>query len=225
MIWKRTRHSHRGKQDPLERAIKQADLDMLELAAAVGEIDLWFLDESGFSLWSQVSYSYYFRGAQKRLEQTKRKGRRISILGLLQPLVTFVYALVVGSFKSDSYIEVLDEQARQAQQVLEKEGRIRVIVQDNGPIHTSKVTRQKWKQWQEQGLYVFFIAKYCSETNPIETEWRQLKEHELVGQMFEDELDLAYAVIDGVENRAQEGGYTAERYRFPSRLEASSSVT
>jgi putative transposase len=49
VIWKRTRHSHRNLQDPVERAIKQADLDMLELAAAAGEIDLFYLDESGFS--------------------------------------------------------------------------------------------------------------------------------------------------------------------------------
>ena len=35
--------------------------------------------------------------------------------------------------------------------------------------------------------------------NPIELEWQQLKTHELAGQMFDDELDLAYAVMDGVE--------------------------
>jgi hypothetical protein len=35
--------SHRDKQDPQQRAIKQADLDMLELATAVGEIDLLYL--------------------------------------------------------------------------------------------------------------------------------------------------------------------------------------
>jgi hypothetical protein len=34
--WKRTRHSHRQKQDPHQRAIKQADLDMLAMAAAAG---------------------------------------------------------------------------------------------------------------------------------------------------------------------------------------------
>jgi hypothetical protein len=54
--------------------------------------------------------------------------------------------------------------------------------------------------------------------HPIETEWHQLKTHELVGQMFEDELDLAYAVIDGVDARAEAGGYLAERFRFPSTL-------
>jgi putative transposase len=187
---------------------------MLELSAATGEIDLFYLDESGFSPWMPVTYSYFFKGEQKRQEQTQRKGKRISILGLLQPLLMFSYALVVGSFNSARYIKMMDEQARQAQKVFQETGRIRVIVQDNGPIHTSKATRQRWADWQEQGLYLFFLPKYCSEMNPIESEWHQLKNHELGGQMFEHELDLAYAVIDGVENRAQEGGYTTERYKF-----------
>ena len=47
LIWKRGRKSHKGKQDPVVRALKQADLDMLALAAATGEIDLKYLDESG----------------------------------------------------------------------------------------------------------------------------------------------------------------------------------
>ena len=125
---------------------------------------------------------------------------------------------MVGSFDSERYIKMMTEQAQQAQQELERSGRIRVIVQDNGPVHTSKRVREYWPQWQEQGLYFFFLAKYCSEMNPIETEWHQLKTHELRGQMFEHELDLAYAVIDGVEARAQAGGYQAQRFRFPSQL-------
>lgn len=52
--------------------------------------------------------------------------------------------------------------------------------------------------------------------NPIELEWQQLKTHELAGQMFEDELDLAYAVINGVEARNQIDNFTTERYRFNS---------
>ncbi|EGJ28356.1 hypothetical protein LYNGBM3L_74600 [Moorena producens 3L] len=112
----------------------------------------------------------------------------------------------------------MDEQARQAKQQLDQTGRLRVIVQDNGPVHTSKQVREKWAQWEAQGLYLFFLPKYCSEMNPIESEWHQLKTHELVGQMFEDELALAYAVIDGVNARAEVGGYQAERFRFPSKL-------
>lgn len=208
--------SHRDKQDPQQRAIKQADLDMLELAAAAGEIDLLYLDESGFSLWSPASYSYFFRGEQKRLEQTPRRGRRLSILGLVQPLVTFVYGLVIGSFTSESYIKIIDEQARLAAQEFAKTRRIRIIVQDNGPIHTSNQVQQQWPRWEAQGLYLFFLPAYCSEMNPIESEWHQLKTHELAGQMFEDELDLAYAVMDGVEARSRVEGRTTKRFKFKS---------
>ncbi|MEH1917284.1 hypothetical protein [Nostoc sp.] len=87
---------HKGKQDAVVRVRKQADLDMLELAAATGEIDLKFLDESGFCAWSEPGYTYYFRGEQKRLEQTKRRGRRLSIIVFLQPFISFIYGLVIG---------------------------------------------------------------------------------------------------------------------------------
>ena len=40
--------SHKGNQDPIARASKQADLDILELSAAAGDIDLKYLDESFF---------------------------------------------------------------------------------------------------------------------------------------------------------------------------------
>jgi putative transposase len=103
---------------------------MLELAAAAGEIDLKYLDESGFCLWSEPSYTYYFRGEQKRLEQGKRRGRRLSIIGLLQPLISFVYGLVIGDVKRKSYIQMMDLEAQATCQA----GRIRVIVQDGGVV-------------------------------------------------------------------------------------------
>jgi hypothetical protein len=52
--------------------------------------------------------------------------------------------------------------------------------------------------------------------NPIEPEWHQLKTHELAGRMFEDEYDLALAVMDGVEARGHRGGYSTERFKFNS---------
>jgi transposase len=125
---------------------------------------------------------------------------------------------VVGSFDSQRYLTMMDEQAHQAQRVFEATGRLRMIVQDNSPIHTSKQVKAKWKAWEACGLYCFFLPKDCSELNSIETEWHQLKTHELRGQLFEHELDLAHAVINGVESKAKAGGYAAERFRFPSKL-------
>ena len=52
--------------------------------------------------------------------------------------------------------------------------------------------------------------------NPIESEWHQLKTHEIAGQMFDNEYDLALAVMAEVEARSQKGGYDQERFRFKS---------
>jgi putative transposase len=101
----------------------------------------------------------------------------------------------------------------------EKLGRMRVIVQDNGPIHKCSEVQQLWSQWESQGLYIFFLPKYCSEMNPIELEWQHLKKDELSGRMFEDELELGYAVIDGVTargERGERGKYRTERVKFNS---------
>jgi hypothetical protein len=111
---------------------------------------------------------------------------------------------------------MMDEQAKLAQSEFKRAGKIRVIVQDNGSIHKSQKVQQKWSQWEAMGLYFFFLPPYCSEMNPIEVEWHQIKAHELVGQMFDDELDLAYAVMSGIEARGITGGYSIERFRFNS---------
>ncbi|MFN6499043.1 MAG: IS630 family transposase [Nostoc sp. DedQUE01] len=212
IIWKRARKSHKGKQDPVIREKKQADLDMLELAAASKEIDLKYLDESGFCVWSEPGYTYYQRGEQKRLEQTKRRGRRLSIIGFFQPIISFIFGLVIGGVDRKSYIQMMEQEAADTQKI----GRIRVIVQDNGPIHRCREVQQLWSKWEQMGLYIFFLPKYCSEMNPIELEWQHLKKEELAGKTFDDELELAYAVIDGVQARGEKGSYSTQRIKFNS---------
>jgi hypothetical protein len=101
-----------------------------------------------------------------------------------------------------------------AAQTLAQTGRLTVVVQDNGSLHTSLLVRQQWLRWQEQGLFVFFLPPYCSEMNPIETQWHQLKSHEIAGQMFDNEYDLALAVMDGMKTRSEVGEYALERFIF-----------
>jgi putative transposase len=52
--------------------------------------------------------------------------------------------------------------------------------------------------------------------NPIEGQWHPLKTHEIAGELFDNEYDLAMAVMTGMENRSQKGEYTLERFRFKS---------
>lgn len=190
---------------------------MLQLAAAAGEICLKYLDESGFCMWSPVSYTWAKRGVQKCMEQTRRRGRRLSILGFMQPGLNFEYALAIGSINSKSYIQLMDWEANKAQQRLTQTGQITVVVQDQGSIHTCAEVRQYYPVWESLGLYIFFLPKYCSEMNLIEEEWQRLKEDEIAGRMFEDEYDLAMAVIKAVDSRAERRGYQAERFRFNCR--------
>lgn len=161
---------------------------------------------------ANLRYTYYQRGEQKHLEQTNRRGLLLSIIGLVEPLISFVYGLVIGGVDRKAYIQMVEQEAADAQ----RSGRTRVIVQDNGPIHRCKEVQQLWSKWQDQGLYIFFLPKYCSEMNPIELEWQHLKKDELSGQMFDDELDLAYAVMDGVQARGERGNYKTQRVRFNS---------
>jgi hypothetical protein len=190
---------------------------MLKMAAVEGDIDLKYLDEAGFCLWSPVSYSYSQIGEQKCLEQSqKRYGSRISILGLWQEGKSFEYGLAQGGFNSKSYIKVMDWAAQRAASLFKETGKLTVVVQDNSPIHKSKEVRACWSRWSEQGLLLFFLPAYCSELNDIETQWHQLKAHEIAGQMFDNEYDLAMTVIQGMKNRSERGNYHLERFIFNS---------
>lgn len=186
----------------------------LEALAANGQIALKYLDESGCSQWTPVSYSYSKVGQQKRFEQTRRRGQRVSILGIWDPDESFDYALVMGGFNGERYIEVMDWIAAKANATFEKTGMLTFIVQDNCSVHKSKAVQKRWPEWRRQGLIVLFIPPYCSELNPIEGQWHQLKNHELAGRMFEYEDDLAETIVDGMIDRSERGEYELDRFIF-----------
>ena len=50
--------------------------------------------------------------------------------------------------------------------------------------------------------------------NPIETEWHQLKSHEISGQIFNKEYDMAKSVMTGMESRNIAREYTLYRFTF-----------
>lgn len=59
---------------------KKIDLETLKHYKEEGYIQLKYLDEAGFCLWSPVSYSYVKKGKQKAITQTNKRGRRLNIL-------------------------------------------------------------------------------------------------------------------------------------------------
>jgi putative transposase len=118
-------------------------------------------------------------------------------LGLWQERASFEYGLAQGGFKGKSYLKGMDWVAQKASELFKQTGKLTVIVQDNSPIHKSQEVRASWKHWSEQGLLLFFLPAYCSDMNKIETQWHQLKTHEIAGQIFDNEYDLAMTIIQG----------------------------
>jgi DDE superfamily endonuclease len=139
-------------------------------------------------------------------------GKRISILGVWQPGKSFEYGLALGGFNSRSYVEMMNWLADMAERDLAQTGQLFVILQDNGSLHRSKVTQAEWDRWASKGLLLFFLPPYCSEMNPIEGEWHQLKTHGIVGRMFDNAYDLALAVEDSVERRYSSLEYKIKRF-------------
>ena len=85
-------------------------------------------------------------------------------MGLFEPLSSFVYGLVIGGVDRKAYIQMMEQEAEAAAEMK----RLRIIVQDNEPIHKCQEVKQLGSKWEEQGLYIFLLPKYCSEMNPIE---------------------------------------------------------
>ena len=198
----------------MAKALAVEHLATLESAAAAGDIELKFLDETGCCLWSPVTYTYSPIGEQVRFEQTDRRGKRVSILGVWDPDESFDYALTLGGFDSQRYVEVMNWLASKAAQTYQETARLTFVVQDNGSNHTSRLVKEHWQQWREQGLFFLFLPPYCSELNPIEGQWHQLKTHEIAGRMFDYEDELSEAIVDGMIDRSEKGNYALDRFIF-----------
>lgn len=50
-----------------------------------------------------------------------------------------------------------------------------VLVLDNAAMHHSLLVRAKLAEWQEKGLYLFYLPKYAPHLNLAETFWRKAK--------------------------------------------------
>lgn len=83
-----------------------------------------------------------------------------------------------------------------------------VLVEDNGPIHTSKLSKAALAA-RGHWLSVEWLPKYAPELNDIETVWRDLKAHHLAHQTFAD----ADALDQGIHKAVV--ALNSERKRVP----------
>jgi transposase len=74
-----------------------------------------------------------------------------------------------------------------------------VLVEDNGPIHTSRLSRAALAA-RAHWLTVEWLPKYAPELNDIEIVWHDLKAHHLAHQTFADSDALDRAIHQAVDD-------------------------
>lgn len=129
-------------------------------------IDLFFADEAGFCLTPCIPYGWQMKGQQVKL--VPKDSKRLSVFGLMS-LDNRLAAYPTEETTNGTFIVQCIEE------FIKTIDKPTVIVLDNAPIHRCQAVYQRIEQWQEQGLYIFFLPKYSPHLNYIEILWRKIK--------------------------------------------------
>jgi len=132
-----------------------------------GELDLYYCDESGFSLESSIPYAWQ-KGKEQILLPAEMNGKRINVLGLLSLKSGFHSYQTEGRVNSGQWIQWVEDFSLK----IKKET---ILILDNASIHKSRASKEKIEEWKAKGLYVRFLPTYSPELNLIEIVWRFMK--------------------------------------------------
>ena len=129
-------------------------------------IELFFADESGFSLESNVPYGWQKKG--NPLSTCPRCSKRWNVFGIMSPENELCSFCKEGSINSSFVINAINDFAAQRTQPA-------VIVLDNAKIHHSKLFQAQLLIWKEKGVEIFYLPTYSPHLNLIEILWRKMK--------------------------------------------------
>ena len=163
--WRRIRRKPKGEPDPEEYARKKEELEKLKEQAERGEIDLYYVDESGFCLIPYVPYAWQEKGEIIEIESGGKK--RLNILGFLSLEHGLVAYTTEENIDGDVVIAFFDT-------FISGLTRKTVVVMDNSRYHTSGAIEAKKAEWRSKNLEIFYLPKYSPQLNLIEILWRFL---------------------------------------------------
>lgn len=176
---------------------------MLKQQALAGDIALLFEDESEALTHPYLAHAWAKRGADLRVE-APGQARKVALIGVLDFAAA---ALIVETSRTKRSTDFSALLTRLDELYGPRPGRTAkpvVLVLDNGPIHTSKLSRAalQARPW----LTIEGLPKYAPELNDIENSWRDLKRHFLAHQTFRDVDHLDRAIHVAVASLNTERG-------------------
>ena len=165
MVWKRTRHSLKKRNEIAFRAA-QAEIGRLRDQAAAGEIVLAYVDEAGFS---QVhpNRSAWTPARKRHLIEAKR-GKRLNVLAAMistgELFSAKLWETTTGAAFS-GFLSLLQEHV----------GKPMTVILDNASIHKAKAEQKVIEYLEGNGMKFYFLPPYSPELNRIERLWHKMK--------------------------------------------------
>jgi len=159
-------------------------LQLLKSQAEAGDIVLLFGDESEALTHPYLARAWAKSGADLRIP-APGQAQKVAMLGSLDYKTRELVVHTSKTKRSSDFVAHLEQLDRLFGPQPGRRATPAVLVLDNGPIHTSKVSRAALAV-RAHWLRVEWLPKYAPELNDIETVWRDLKAHNLAHMTFDD---------------------------------------
>jgi transposase len=166
MVWKRMKRGMSKSPDEWESEVKLPKLEELKERDQKGEIDVRYLDESGFSLMPYIPYGWQEKNETIVLKSSHTK--RINVVGLMNRRNELYYEICSDKIDSEFVINFLDKFS-------ETLSKTTVVVMDQASIHTSDIMIEKLAEWESKKLHIFWLPTYSPKQNLIEILWKFVK--------------------------------------------------
>jgi transposase len=185
--WHRLKKWLKPKQDPIEYKRLYDILQQLKSVEDAGFLDIFYGDQSSFSMNPNVPYGWQEKGNPIKIVPSKTTA--INVFGLLSKTGILEGYECLCSMTSAVMIAFIDDF------LLTRKQRT-LIVLDNAPIHKSYEFLEAVKRWEKDDLYIFFLPTYSPHLNFIETLWRKMKYEWLKPGDYQNCDTLSKAVSD-----------------------------
>ena len=195
--WRRPRHTLKGRQLAAEVERIGLRLQLLRQQADAGDLVLLYGDESEALTHPYLARAWAKSGTDLRVP-APGQAKKVAILGSLDYSTGQLVVHTSKTKRSSDFVAHLDQLDRLYGPKSGQPTKPAVLVEDNGPIHTSKLSRAALAA-RAHWLTVEWLPKYALELNDIETVWRDLKAHHLAHQTFADADELDQGIRKAVE--------------------------
>ncbi|NER40195.1 MAG: IS630 family transposase [Oscillatoria sp. SIO1A7] len=167
MTWHRMRRSVFGKPPSQEYEDKKAQLKEFKKQDKLGKINLYYLDETGFTLIPSVPYGWQEIG--EYVEIPSRRSNRLNVLGIMGRNNYLQAYISNQSINSDVVVACIDAFFPNKSEVPT------IIVMERASIHNSNAIYEKLEEWGERNITLFELPTYSPHLNLIEILWRKIK--------------------------------------------------